>query len=436
MLNEVEYPRDHSRLVSGKNLFLILTILFLLYTNINAQKYGWVDISGNVNSSIPDSLIGLRTLVFINNEGWIASFQAYSSSGEVYHTTDGGQTFEIQQTLFPTESLHMLNSLEGYCGGNSGFIYRTTNGGVNWNYHGTISNTLTGIDFPPQPADTGYACGFNGSIFRITNSGVVMMISNVVSDLADISFPMTDEGWVCGVSNIIRHYIGGNWTADQSYPTGGWSSLYFVPGTTQGWCVGDAGAILHTTDGYIWQPQPNPDTSQNILLGVFFLNVNEGWTVGTNGIILHTTNGGTSWNVEANGLTTNMLVAVFAVDEHSVYVTGEKKTLLKYTEIIGISPIGGIVPEDYTLFQNYPNPFNPRTTIEFDIPKAEFARLIIYDALGREVTALVSEELKAGRYKVDWPAPTGNATNNSSGIYYYQLNAGEYKETKKMILIK
>jgi len=89
------------------------------------------------------------------------------------------------------------------------------------------------------------------------------------------------------------------------------------------------------------------------------------------------------------------------------------------------------IPTEFNLSQNYPNPFNPETTIEFDIPKSTFFKLIIYDALGREIESLVNGELTAGSYQTKW-----NAVNYGSGIYYYQLTAGDYTETRKMILLK
>ncbi|MBL7129689.1 MAG: carboxypeptidase regulatory-like domain-containing protein [Ignavibacteria bacterium] len=89
------------------------------------------------------------------------------------------------------------------------------------------------------------------------------------------------------------------------------------------------------------------------------------------------------------------------------------------------------IPAEFNLLQNYPNPFNPETTIGFDIPKSTFTQLIIFDALGREITTLVNEELNIGSYQTKW-----NAESYGSGIYYYQLVASDYTETRKMILLK
>ncbi len=85
----------------------------------------------------------------------------------------------------------------------------------------------------------------------------------------------------------------------------------------------------------------------------------------------------------------------------------------------------------YTLNQNYPNPFNPSTTISFSLPNKEFVTLKIYDALGKEITTLVNEELNAGSYKNDW-----NAGNLTSGVYFYRLQAGKFSQTRKLMLVK
>lgn len=93
--------------------------------------------------------------------------------------------------------------------------------------------------------------------------------------------------------------------------------------------------------------------------------------------------------------------------------------------------ITNTTPTEYKLNQNYPNPFNPSTTISFSIPKTEFVTLKIYDSVGKEITTLVNENLPAGTYNKQF-----NATNLSSGVYFYRLQAGSYYQTNKMILVK
>ncbi len=97
------------------------------------------------------------------------------------------------------------------------------------------------------------------------------------------------------------------------------------------------------------------------------------------------------------------------------------------------------IPAEYALFQNYPNPFNPRTSIQFAIGSRQFVSLKVYDVLGNEVTTLVDEELSAGEYEVDFSASSLSASgirNLVSGIYFYQLRAGNFVQTKKMVFLK
>ncbi len=88
-------------------------------------------------------------------------------------------------------------------------------------------------------------------------------------------------------------------------------------------------------------------------------------------------------------------------------------------------------PRDFILTQNYPNPFNPSTIIWYSVPKPVFVSLKIYDLLGREVETLVNEKRTVGDYSVKW-----NAESLPSGIYICRLQAGEYIETRKLILQK
>jgi len=89
------------------------------------------------------------------------------------------------------------------------------------------------------------------------------------------------------------------------------------------------------------------------------------------------------------------------------------------------------IPIEFALHQNYPNPFNPSTVIKFQVSSYQFVNLKIYDILGKEVATLVNEEKPAGRYKA-----TFNASNLSSGVYIYKLQAGNFSEIRKMILMK
>ena len=89
------------------------------------------------------------------------------------------------------------------------------------------------------------------------------------------------------------------------------------------------------------------------------------------------------------------------------------------------------VPLTYRLQQNYPNPFNPETKIKYSVPQISQVQIKVFDVLGNEIETLVNEEKPIGIYELTW-----NAINLPSGVYFYQLRAGSYVDTKKMILIK
>jgi hypothetical protein len=112
---------------------------------------------------------------------------------------------------------------------------------------------------------------------------------------------------------------------------------------------------------------------------------------------------------------------------------GNDGFILDFTAITGIKPISNEIHSSYELYNNYPNPFNPSTRIKFDIP-GHFegqATLLVYDIRGREVAALVNEKLNPGTYEVEW-----DGSNYSSGVYFYKLIAGDFSDTRKMVLLK
>ena len=144
--------------------------------------------------------------------------------------------------------------------------------------------------------------------------------------------------------------------------------------------------------------------------------------------------------ITSNKLEDN-LKAYDPVSVDSIYKIPSKSVVTLVGKLDG-SAITGVnkreeIPKSFQLNQNYPNPFNPSTTILFTIPnvkttrRAVFATLKVYDTLGCEVTTLVNEEKLPGDYKVEF-----NANGMPSGIYFYQLSAGNFISTKKMIVLK
>jgi hypothetical protein len=98
---------------------------------------------------------------------------------------------------------------------------------------------------------------------------------------------------------------------------------------------------------------------------------------------------------------------------------------------VGITQSGTTIPDKFVLYQNYPNPFNPSTKIKFDIPSSSFTTVAVSDVVGKKISVLASQELSAGSYEV-----TFDGSNLPSGIYFYKIEAGEYVNIKKMVLVK
>jgi hypothetical protein len=109
------------------------------------------------------------------------------------------------------------------------------------------------------------------------------------------------------------------------------------------------------------------------------------------------------------------------------FINGE----ISISPSVGVKETPNISPIKFELHQNYPNPFNPSTTIQFDIPKAAFVTLKVYNVLGQEVATLVNEKREAGRYEVEF-----DGSKLTSGVYFYRLQAGSFVQTRKMILLK
>ena len=141
-----------------------------------------------------------------------------------------------------------------------------------------------------------------------------------------------------------------------------------------------------------------------------------------------------------SGVTYPLTVRVEGMDIRLMDETGKNVNVdLKSDENVVISDAtiqklmvsGEVVHAEYSLKQNYPNPFNPSTVISWQSPVGSRQTIKVFDVLGNEVTTLIDEYKPAGEYEVEF-----DASRLSSGIYFYQLTAGEFVQTRKMILMK
>lgn len=134
------------------------------------------------------------------------------------------------------------------------------------------------------------------------------------------------------------------------------------------------------------------------------------------------------WGHTAIYISSQDRMIIFGGEGDSLY-----KDTWQYNNVsaIGIEPISNVIPDEYSLEQNYPNPFNPVTNIGFRIADFEFVKLSIYDALGNEIEDIINRKLSPGIYNIQW-----NAGSLPSGVYFYKISAGNFEQSKKMILLK
>jgi photosystem II stability/assembly factor-like uncharacterized protein len=261
-------------------------------------------------------------------------------------------------------------------------------------------------------ANTIIATGFysRGRIYRSTNAGVNWTTTLMPVLIDCITFYNATTGITSGVNDfgtsiVFKTTNGGvNWNEIYSIPLRVFTNIMTVPST------GTAFAIGVTVDTTI------------------FANSK----IAT----LKTTNYGATWVLKELNTTQHMM-GLWIADADNFYMSGgdlnEPAVVLKSTNggNVFVNAVGSEVPDSYSLGQNYPNPFNPRTAIRFQVAGNSDVVIKVFDVQGREVRTLVNERMQAGIYEVDF-----DGTGLNSGVYFYQMRAGKYSETKRMILIK
>jgi hypothetical protein len=176
------------------------------------------------------------------------------------------------------------------------------------------------------------------------------------------------------------------------------------------------------------------DTLINSQVGLSYSSgSSEGMLIGTEdlGVFLFS-DMGDSLGSRNEGLT-NLNIKTLTLDNNGYVYAGTENGVWRrpLTEIVTSVDNEPTQPTEFALEQNYPNPFNPSTTFRYSIPTQSKVVIKVFDVLGNEVATLMDEEKSVGTYELTW-----NAENLSSGIYFYQLKAGEFISTKKMILLK
>jgi photosystem II stability/assembly factor-like uncharacterized protein len=364
---------------------------------------------------LPSSLVSYDYIYDISikdeNKIWFCT-----GEGKIYHTTDSGFTWQLQfydtsMTEF-MNYIEMFDSLNGMAMGDApandkpALFLKTTNGGTNWisqnqlfflgEYNYSIWRTVDFVDI-----NTGYFFPSNGPLYKTINGGSFWQA--ITSNQQMLVLKVFNANILLGVDQYIiyRTTDGGlSWESNQSNLLEFGYDIEFVPeAPSKVWYA--SSAVCYSSDmGRTWQEEFS--LSNYGFWDIIFTDENSGWLIAgpDNAKLFRTTNGG-------------------------------------FGGIVSVEEKGGNVNVvKYKLSQNYPNPFNPTTSLQYTISSRQFVTLKVYDLLGREVARLVNEEKPAGTYEVIFDSHSGEVRNLPSGIYFYQLKAGSFTQTKKMILMK
>ncbi len=360
----------------------------------------WTTNSGETwNSSLIDSSY-VRAICVVDSSIW------YSTLWEgVYKTINGGKNWsKILDGYY--YSIKFLDTSIGWVGGwvgGSNKLQKTTDGGITWN-----DCSLTYFD--------------NYDIYGIKLIGQI--------------------GWCIGYSGIIQKTTDGGYTWNYLSSAGGTDysigDIDFID-TSIGWAVGGGyesyGIVYKTTDGgSTWFGQT---LGNNELIEVQALNASLVFVSGGDGMY-KSTDGGNIWSNTETGVTKfNFSDEIHGYGIKGSVIVQTNDSGKTWTNMLYPDTVGTLVHRDnilipnFQLEQNFPNPFNPTTTIVYQLPVQSAVTLKVFDMLGREFKTLVNDRQSAGFHSVIF-----NASNLASGFYFYQVQAGSYIATKKLILLK
>lgn len=344
-------------------------------------------ISTNNGANWINTLNGVITVWGFTKAG--SNIFAGASEFGVYVSTNNGLNWT--QTSLNDKHVRSLATMGNdlFAGIDPYGVMKSTNNGVNWTQ--TSLNNITVVSL--NVSGNYLFAGPNSNTLRITTNSGNNWIGSALS------------GSIFTLSSIGSYVFAG---------------------------VSQNGIYVSTNLGSSWSHSSYDS-------GSVFTSTISGNTVfaGTyNGVIV-SNDFGVTWTRKVEGMPANIIdTRAICVQNNFVYVSGYSSPnhyIYKrpVSELTGIHPVSGTVPDEFSLLQNYPNPFNPVTNIEFSVPKSSVVKLTVFDISGREVETLVNQNISAGMYKADW-----DASKYSSGIYFYTITSESYKETKKMILIK
>lgn len=432
-----------------KKLYIILFLL--LFYSPNAIAENWI-------KQQTSSVSLLYSIDFTDSlNGWAAG-----EEGNIFHTSNGGINW-IQQpapVFYTIYSIDFINPSTGWAVAVGGFqtgtaILKTTNGGLNWSFYTYPDSNQFFYKILFADAFTGWLGGYQGVIVKSTNGGTNWFPTQNDSNpaatypIANMNFYNKNYGFACGgiydLAGVIwKTTNGGMFWSTYVVSSEPLNDIYFFDSLNVIIAGGDfelGAQIIRTTNaGIDWEYVPL--NAFGIARAISFRTVEEGWMVlGFSAHFMVSTNSGTNWSLIQTPESSELYDIQF-VNQRNGWACGKNGVILKYNpNTIGIKKISEEVPSKYKLFQNYPNPFNPITKIKYQISpqesltntqiKKQKVKLIVYDISGKVVSVLVDAEQLAGEYEVIF-----DGINYPSGVYFYELNTGDYIQTKKLVLVK
>jgi hypothetical protein len=391
--------------------------LFAVLIAVGSGHSQWVRIS-NIGGGTVNCFTARDTTIYVGTTGGLF---ISTNNGTSWATSSSNQAIN---SLLVSGNNIIVGSVA------RGMSLVSTDNATTWNLCNTGSVSICFISFLSNGGTL--LGGSDGSgIFRSTDNGLSWKLTSPAWSYKVNSFAVVDANIFAGASGgIFRSTDNGyTWTMLNTgpYPINVTSlaavGLHLYAGTT-------SGVLLSTNGGTSWSDLRNPATMEFVsCLAV------SGYTLfeGTTGVYF-LNDGESSWTSFNYGMVTYTAVKNLLVCGRYLYaLTGDQGMYRRpLSEMVtSVEKLSADVPTHFSLDQNYPNPFNPSTMISFSVPSRQLVTLKVFDALGREVSILVSEELASGIYSRHW-----DAANVPSGVYFYRLQAGEFVGTKKMVLLR
>jgi photosystem II stability/assembly factor-like uncharacterized protein len=379
----------------------------------------------SMGSGVPGTLNSVHFVDSLN--GWFVT-----ASGQILHTSDAGNTWKLQlDTSVAFHSIDLGSDSSGAVVGSNGTILTTENGGRDWKAQSSgVSHDLLSVHFVDP--NNGWAVGRNGTAIHSSDSGATWNSqpdgNNV--DLNAVFFHDRKLGWIAGNDGqMVRTYDGGGiWTYLTSGTSENLNDVRFVNDTV-GWTVGDSGTILLSEDaGDNWTAQ-NSGTTED-LEAVHFVNDSVGWVVGANGTILHTEDGRSAWSFQADEEPDGLKDVQF-LGEGNGWAAGEKGTLLNFGRRTPDDPTSIEEEQKEALVKVYPNPVDERLRIEHRDVDGELT-FTLFNKLG--------QRLKIDQTNASEGRSSLQVNGLEPGIYFLKIEeeegGNEVQEQVQKIVVK